>query len=76
VRGGRLRVPWATFFKKGISVTMGRDDDDERWNRAARLITTGAAKPSQIVSHRLFLEAATDAYADSTCAQTATSKWC
>jgi len=63
VQAGRLRVPWATFFNKGISLTMGRDDD-ERWNRKLRdMIITGAAKPSQIVSHRLSLEEVADAYA-------------
>jgi glutathione-independent formaldehyde dehydrogenase len=37
---------------------MGRDDD-ERWIRKLRdMIITGAAKPSQIVSHRLSLEEA------------------
>ncbi|TAM92274.1 MAG: alcohol dehydrogenase [Rhodanobacteraceae bacterium] len=63
VRNGRLRVPWATFFNKGISLVMGRDDD-ERWNRKLRdMIITGAAKPGRIVSHRLPLEDAADAYA-------------
>jgi len=42
---------------------MGRDDD-ERWIRRLRdMIITGAAKPSQIVSHRLSLDEAPAAFA-------------
>jgi glutathione-independent formaldehyde dehydrogenase len=63
VRTGRLRVPWAAFFNKGISIVMGRDED-ERWNRKLRdMIITGTAKPSRIVSHRLSLDEAAGAYA-------------
>jgi len=60
---GNLTVPWAKLFNKNISVIMGRDDD-ERWNTKLRdMILTGAAKPSRIVSHRLSLDAAPDAFA-------------
>jgi len=42
---------------------MGRDDD-KRWNSKLRdMIITGAAKPSQVVSHRLSLDEAPDAFA-------------
>jgi len=42
---------------------MGRDDD-KRWNAKLRdMIITGAARPSQIVSHRLPLEDAPSAFA-------------
>lgn len=41
---------------------MGRDDD-KRWNRKLRdMIITGAARPSQIISHRLLLDDAPDAF--------------
>jgi glutathione-independent formaldehyde dehydrogenase len=60
---GKLTVPWSKFFNKNISIHMGRDDD-ERWNRKLRdMIVSGAAKPSQIVSHRLSLDQAPTAFA-------------
>jgi len=63
LREGRLSVPWSKFFNKNVSVKMGRDDD-ERWDRKLRdMVLTGAAKPSRIVSHRLSLDEAPDAFA-------------
>jgi glutathione-independent formaldehyde dehydrogenase len=63
LKEGKLMVPWAKLFNKNVSIAMGRDDD-ERWNRKLRdMILTGAAKPSQIVSHRLSLDAAPEAFA-------------
>jgi glutathione-independent formaldehyde dehydrogenase len=63
LKQGKLTVPWAKLFNKNISIMMGRDDD-ERWIRKLRdMIITGAARPSQIVSHRLTLDAAPDAFA-------------
>ena len=63
VKEGRLLVPWSKFFNKNISVRMGRDDD-RRWNRKLRdMIITGAATPSQIITHHLPLEEAPGAYA-------------
>ena len=63
LKEGRLLVPWDKLFGKNVRITMGRDDD-ERWNGKLRdMILTGAAKPSQIVSHRLPLNAAPDAFA-------------
>lgn len=60
---GRLTVPWAKLFNKNVSVIMGRDDD-QRWNTKLRdMVITGAAKPSQIVSHRLPLDEAPSAFA-------------
>ena len=59
---GRLMVPWDKLFGKNVRITMGRDDD-ERWNGKLRdMILIGAAKPSQIVSHRLSLDEAPDAF--------------
>jgi glutathione-independent formaldehyde dehydrogenase len=60
---GKLVVPWSKLFNQNVNIVMGRDDD-ERWNRKLRdMIITGAAKPSRIVSHRLSLDAAPDAFA-------------
>jgi glutathione-independent formaldehyde dehydrogenase len=62
-REGRLAVPWSKLFNKNVTVSMGRDDD-ERWNTRLRdMIITGAAKPSQIISHRLSLDEAPGAFA-------------
>ncbi len=60
---GRLMVPWDKLFGKNVRIVMGRDDD-ERWNTKLRdMIITGAAKPSQVVSHRLSLSEAPGAFA-------------
>ena len=60
---GDYLIPWGTFFKKGVTVGMGRDDD-ERYNDHLRdLIVGGRMKPSAIVSHRLPLRDAADAFA-------------
>lgn len=61
-RHGDLLVPMPALFRKGISVGMGRDPD-ERYNTQLRdLLIAGRAKPSQIVSHRLPLSQAPDAF--------------
>ena len=59
---GDLIVPWQTLFKKSITIGMGRDND-ERYNTQLRdMIIAGRAKPGQIISHRLPLSQAPDAY--------------
>ena len=59
---GELAVPWQTLFKKSVSIGMGRDND-ERYNTQLRdMIIAGRAKPGQIVSHRLPLSQAPDAF--------------
>ena len=60
---GLYSIPWGTLFKKGVNVGMGRDDD-KRYNDHLRdLIVRGRIKPSKIVSHRLPLRDAPDAFA-------------
>ncbi len=59
---GDLAVPWQTLFKKSVTVGMGRDND-ERYNTQLRdLIITGRVQPSKIVSHRLPLSQAPEAF--------------
>ena len=59
---GVIDAPWGTLFRKGVSIGLGRDHD-ERYNLHLRdLIVTGRAKPDFVVTHRLPLEAAPDAY--------------
>lgn len=63
LKEGKLLVPWSKLFNKNVSIAMGRDDD-KRWNRRLRdMIINGAAKPGQIVSHRLPLDEAPSAFA-------------
>jgi glutathione-independent formaldehyde dehydrogenase len=60
---GVLMVPWSQLFNKNVTISMGRDDD-ERWNRKLReMIVSGAAKPSSVVSHRLPIDDAPEAFA-------------
>jgi glutathione-independent formaldehyde dehydrogenase len=61
-RDGHLDVPWGQLFSKGVTIGMGRDHD-ERYNDVLRdLIAAGRIEPGEIVSHRLPLEQAPDAY--------------
>jgi len=60
---GNYLIPWGTLFKKGVTIGMGRDDD-KRYNDFLRdLIVAGRIKPSRIVSHRLPLRDAAEAFA-------------
>jgi glutathione-independent formaldehyde dehydrogenase len=60
---GDYLIPWGTLFKKGVKVGMGRDHD-KRYNDHLRdAIVSGRLKPSAIVSHRLPLRDAVDAFA-------------
>lgn len=59
---GVLELPWGELFEKGIALGTGQCPV-KRYNRFLRdLIIAGRAKPSFIVSHRLSLEEAPDAY--------------
>jgi glutathione-independent formaldehyde dehydrogenase len=57
-----LDVPWGKIFGKGVRIGMGRDHD-ERYNDLLRdLIAARRIHPGTIVSHRLPLDDAPDAY--------------
>lgn len=59
---GEYMIPWGTLFRKAVTVGMGRDND-KRYNDFLRdLIVAGRIKPSRIVSHRLPLRDAADAF--------------
>jgi glutathione-independent formaldehyde dehydrogenase len=61
-REGRLDVSWGKLFAKGVTIGMGRDHD-KRYNDFLRdLIAVGRIRPSEIVSHRLPLADAPDAF--------------
>jgi glutathione-independent formaldehyde dehydrogenase len=59
---GIFEIPWGQAFNKGLTIGMGQAPV-KRYNEYLRdLIIAGKAKPSFIVSHRLPLDAAPDAY--------------
>lgn len=61
-RDGKLAVPWGKLFNKGITIGLGRDQD-ERYNLMLRnMIVDGAAKPGKIVSHHIPMSQAPDAF--------------
>lgn len=49
--GGELRVPWATFFNKGVSVGFGRTHDRRYTTLLRDLVVAGRARPGRIVTH-------------------------
>ncbi len=60
---GDLAIPWPELFRKDISIGMGRDHD-KRYNAHLRdLVIRGRARPSFIVTQRLPLTGAPDAFA-------------
>jgi glutathione-independent formaldehyde dehydrogenase len=48
---GRLTVPWATFFSKGVTVGFGRTHDRRYTARLRDLVLAGRAHPGLVVSH-------------------------
>jgi glutathione-independent formaldehyde dehydrogenase len=62
LKNGKLAVSWSKFFNKNVSIMMGRDDDKRSNSKLRDMIITGTAKPSRIVSHRLRLDGAPDAF--------------
>ncbi len=59
---GSLRVPWATFFNKGISVNFGRTHDRRYTTRLRDLVVAGRARPGRIVTHHGGLDDAPSLY--------------
>ena len=59
---GRLTVPWATFFTKGVPVGFGRTHDRRYTTRLRDLVIAGRAHPGKIVSHHAPLEEAPALY--------------
>jgi glutathione-independent formaldehyde dehydrogenase len=62
-RSGDYTIPWGTLFKKGVTIGMGRDHDKRYVDHLRDAIVSGRIKPSTIVSHRLPLRDAADAFA-------------
>lgn len=60
---GDYMIPWGPLFKKGVMIGMGRDDDENYNDHLRDMIVSGRIKPSAIVSHRLPLRDAPDAFA-------------
>ena len=59
---GRLTVPWATFFSKGVSVNFGRTHDRRYTVLLRDLVLSGRARPGVVVTHHGRLEDAPDLY--------------
>ncbi len=61
-KNGLIEFDMGMFFTKGLSMGSGQADVKRYNRRLAQLITSGKANPSFIVSHRLPLEEAPEAY--------------
>jgi glutathione-independent formaldehyde dehydrogenase len=59
---GRLTVPWATLFAKGVSVRFGRTHDRRYTVLLRDLILSGRAHPGVIVTHHGSVEEAPALY--------------
>ena len=59
---GRLTVPWATFFSKGVSVKFGRTHDRRYTVLLRDLVLSGRARPGVVVTHHGRLDDAPDLY--------------
>jgi glutathione-independent formaldehyde dehydrogenase len=59
---GDVVVPWPELFRKDITIGMGRDHDKRYMVQLRNLIIAGRAKSSVVVTQRLPLAAAPDAF--------------
>jgi glutathione-independent formaldehyde dehydrogenase len=59
---GRLTVPWATLFSKGVSVNFGRTHDRRYTVLLRDLVLSGRARPGVVVTHHARLDDAPDLY--------------
>jgi len=59
---GRLTVPWATLFSKGVSVNFGRTHDRRYTVLLRDLVLAGRARPGVVVTHHAGLDEAPDLY--------------
>lgn len=61
-KNGQIRIPLGKLFEKGISIGMGQTPVKKYALYLRDLIVAGQAKPSQIITHRLPLDQAPEAY--------------
>jgi glutathione-independent formaldehyde dehydrogenase len=59
---GRLTVPWATCFSKGVSIGFGRTHDRRYTVLLRDLVLSGRARPSAVVTHHGRLDDAPKLY--------------
>jgi glutathione-independent formaldehyde dehydrogenase len=59
---GRLTVPWATLFTKGVSVGFGRTHDRRYTVLLRDLVLSGRARPGVVVTHHGRLDNAPQLY--------------
>lgn len=60
---GDVAVPWPELFRKDVTIGMGRDHDKRYMAPLRDLIIAGRVKPSVVVTQRLPLTDAPDAFA-------------
>jgi threonine dehydrogenase-like Zn-dependent dehydrogenase len=60
--GNTTLYSWPMLFKKSITVGMGRENDERYSTQLRDLIIAGRASPGKIVTQRLPLSQAPDAY--------------
>jgi glutathione-independent formaldehyde dehydrogenase len=61
---GRLTVPWATLFAKGVTVGFGRTHDRRYTVPLRDLVLSGRARPGRVVTHHGTLDDAPHFYDD------------
>jgi glutathione-independent formaldehyde dehydrogenase len=59
---GRMTVPWASFFTKGVSVRFGRTHDRRYTVPLRDLVLSGRARPGVVISHHARLDDAPRLY--------------
>lgn len=59
---GSLHVPWGTLFNKGVAVGFGRTHDRRYTTHLRDLITSGRARPGQVITHHEPLDNAPNVY--------------
>ncbi|MDC3956976.1 glutathione-independent formaldehyde dehydrogenase [Polyangium jinanense] len=60
---GELQISFGKLWEKGISFGTGQTPVMRYGSRLRDLVTSGRARPSQVVTHRMPLDAAPEAYA-------------
>lgn len=62
LKHGKMTVPWATMFRKGITVGYGRTNDKRYDTLLRELVISGRAKPGFVVTHHLSFDDVVEAY--------------
>lgn len=63
LKQGHMSVPWATFFRKGLSLRYGRTNDKRYDTLLRELVVSRRARPGFVVTHHLSFDDVVEAYA-------------